>query len=123
MKTKSKFPTVAEQARQGIKDLDAWAKGTLKFRATFVGKDGSRSTSLVTRNELNAKIKASVEMKAIRADLKMSQPEFASLLKVAPATVKSWEIARRQVPATALALAQLAHDMPSVRRRLFASQL
>ncbi len=122
MKTKPKLPTVAEQARQGVKDLDDWTKGKTKFRATLVGKDGSRSTSLVTRNELNAKIKASIEMKAIRADLKLSQPEFASLMRVAPATVKSWEIARRQVPATALALAQLAHDMPSVRRRLYATQ-
>ncbi len=123
MKTKKKLPSIVQQVREAGNDFKAWGNGKKKLRTTIMSADGSRTTSHFTRDEMDEKLKNADLIRTIRSDLKMSQPEFAKLMKVAPATVKSWEISKRNVPPIAIALAQLAHDMPSVRRWLFAAQM
>ena len=60
-------------------------------------------------------------IRKIRADLHLTQPALARALRVSPKTVKSWEGGQRNVSETALCLARLMHDVPSVRKRLLAA--
>jgi DNA-binding transcriptional regulator YiaG len=128
MKTK-KIPSIAGQIAVGGASLDKWTSGETRLRSTFATKDGGRVTARLTRGEMDARIKAHEEakkanaqvMKEIRAELELSQPKFARLLHTGPAAVKQWESARRTIPGSVLALAEIARDFPAVRERLEAT--
>ncbi len=121
MKAK-KFPSIAEQVREGAADLDGWIRGDTRFRVTIAGKDGSRSTFNATHAELEEiKTHRAVALKKIRSAMHMSQSGFARLLHVATGTLKGWEIARRAVPEHVYRLAELARDIPAARKYLEAT--
>lgn len=121
MTTKKKIPSIAEQARAGGADFEGWARGDTRLRTTIATKDGRRSTAYLTRVELEAKLQRAQAFKAIRAELELSQPKFARLLHAGPAAVQQWESGRRSIPAPVFALAELAREMPAVRKRLEAT--
>jgi DNA-binding transcriptional regulator YiaG len=121
MTTKKKIPSIQEQARKGAEALGKWAKGETRFKATMVYADGSRSTSHVTRDELETKLQRAQAFKAIRADMELSQPQFARLLHAGSAAVQQWEQGRRSIPEPVLALAELARDIPAARKQLEAT--
>jgi DNA-binding transcriptional regulator YiaG len=98
-------------------ELDAWNKGTIRFRTTFTGQDGSRHVEQLTRSEFDAKMKRIETFRSIRDNLELSQPGFANLLHSTPAAVRQWEQGRRTIPDPILLLAQLAQD-PKVRMRM-----
>jgi DNA-binding transcriptional regulator YiaG len=121
MTTRKKIPSIEEQARKEAESLRGWAKGETRFKATLVYADGSRSTAHVTRDELDAKLKRAQASKGIRADLELSQSQFARLLHAGAAAVQQWEQGRRAIPDPVFALAELARDIPQARRRLEAT--
>jgi DNA-binding transcriptional regulator YiaG len=121
MTTRKKIPSIEEQARKGTESLRNWTKGKTRFKATMVYADGSHSTAHVTRDELEAKLQRAQAFKGIRADLELSQSQFARLLHAGAAAVQQWEQGRRAIPDPVLALAELARDIPQARRRLEAT--
>lgn len=52
------------------------------------------------------------DVRAIRAQLKMSQPEFAKAYRIPLPTLKGWEQGRRQPDATAAAYLSVIASMP-----------
>lgn len=67
---------------------------------------------------------APADVKAIRAKLKQSQPEFASMIGVSVATLRNWEQGRRVPDGPALALLRVAEAEPrAVARALRGGQL
>ncbi len=121
MTTRKKIPSIEEQARKGVDSLRDWAKGKTRFKATMVYADGSRGTAHVTRDELEVKFQRARAFKDIRANLELSQPQFARLLHASSAAVQQWEQGRRSIPDPVFALAELARDIPQARRRLEAT--
>ncbi len=121
MTSRKKVPSIEEQARKGAESLRDWAKGKTRFKATMVYADGSRSTTHVTRDELEAKLQRAQAFKNIRADLELSQPQFARLLHAGASAVQQWEQGRRAIPDPVFALAEIARDIPQARRRLEAT--
>lgn len=115
--------SIAEQIRQGKESVVKWKRGELKLRTTVVDSDGKRATSMMTRNDLEARRKKAELIRSLRAQVGMSQPEFAKLIHVGSDALKQWETTRRAVPEHVLALASLAVSMPSVRTRLASMNL
>ena len=58
-----------------------------------------------------------VDVKATRAKLKLSQPEFALLIGVSVATLRNWEQGRRMPDGPALALLKVAAANPTAVAR------
>ena len=118
MTSRKKIPSIEEQARKGAASLKDWAKGKTRFKATMVYADGSRTTAHVTRDELESKLQRAQAFKGIRADMELSQSQFARLLHAGSAAVQQWEQGRRAIPDPVFALAEIARDIPQARRRL-----
>ena len=57
------------------------------------------------------------DVKAIRARLKLSQPQFAMMIGVSVATLRNWEQGRRTTEGPALALLRVAASNPRVVAR------
>lgn len=112
--------SIAEQLRRGIEGTEKWKQGSLKLRTTVVEADGTSTTAMMSRADLDVRRKRADLIKALRAKVGMSQPEFAKLIHVGPAALKQWETTRRAIPEPVLVLASLAVSMPSVRTRLAA---
>lgn len=54
------------------------------------------------------------EPKAVRKQLKLSQPKFAKFIGVKTDTLRNWEYGRRKVPATARRLLYIAQKHPEI---------
>lgn len=54
------------------------------------------------------------EPKAVRKQLKLSQPKFAKFIGVKTDTLRNWEYGRRRVPATARRLLYIAQKHPEI---------
>ncbi len=121
MSTRKKIPSIEDQARKGATSLKDWAKGKTRFKATMVYADGSRSTTHVTKDELEVKLQRAQAFKGIRADMDLSQSQFARLLHAGSSAVQQWEQGRRAIPDPVFALAEIARDIPQARRRLEAT--
>jgi DNA-binding transcriptional regulator YiaG len=115
--------SIAEQLRRGIEGTEKWKSGSLKLRTTIVEGDGTSTTAMMSRADLDLRRQRAALIKSLRAKVGMSQPEFAKLIHVGPAALKQWETTRRAIPEPVLALASLAVSMPSVRTRLAAMDL
>jgi DNA-binding transcriptional regulator YiaG len=115
--TRKKTPSIGDQLAAAAPALKAWGRGEMRLRTTIATKDGGRHTEDLTRAELDAKRAAAEAFRNIRAELGVSQPLFASLLRSTPAAVRQWEQGRRKIPDPVLALAQLVRD-PVVRAKL-----
>ena len=55
---------------------------------------------------------------AIRAQLKMTQPQFAELLQIPLRTLQGWEIGRRSPDPAARTLLRVAATAPQILRKL-----
>jgi DNA-binding transcriptional regulator YiaG len=122
MTTRKKIPSIEDQALKGVDSLKDWAKGGNRFRTTMIYADGSRTTTHLTRNELEFKLKRAQAFKEIRADLDLSQSQFARLLQAGTSAVQQWEQGRRSIPNPVFALAEIARNIPQARRQLVAMQ-
>jgi DNA-binding transcriptional regulator YiaG len=97
-----------------------WAAGKIKFKASVLEKEGSRTQWNESGPENKARKERLIRFKAIRADLGLSQSGMAAVLHVATKTLQGWEIGK-PIPEPVLILAELIHDMPAVRKRLLAA--
>ncbi|MFT5674446.1 MAG: putative transcriptional regulator [Paraglaciecola sp.] len=73
-------------------------------------KQFNRGSTQLKTNELSEPS----EPKIIRAKLKLSQSEFASLLGVSMRTLQDWEQGRRNPQGPAIALLRIAEQHPEV---------
>ena len=76
---KTKHPPLIERLKKGLEEGIAHERGERKLRVTELNLPE------------NPKVYSADDVKAIRADLKMSQAGFALLLQVSSKTVQSWE--------------------------------
>ena len=80
---------------QGVRELKAYMKG---------------DTSVVAKVD----VIEPGSVAAIRAKLRLSQPEFANLLSVGVGTVRNWEQGRRQPTGATRLLLRLADHHPKI---------
>jgi putative transcriptional regulator len=88
-----------DQIMDGLTDALAYAEG-----------DTSRGTAHVVDTP-------SLDVKAIRARLKLSQGDFAKAFRVPVGTLRHWEQGRRRPTGTALALLEIIDKEPDAVRR------
>jgi putative transcriptional regulator len=88
-----------DQIMDGLTDALAYAEG-----------DTSRGTTHVVDAP-------SLDVKAIRARLKLSQGDFAKAFRVPVGTLRHWEQGRRRPTGTALALLEIIDKEPDAVRR------
>jgi DNA-binding transcriptional regulator YiaG len=121
MNAKKKIPSIVEQVKSAGESFAKWGRGEKRLRTTIATRDGKRSVAYTTRLELEAKLKDAEVFKGYRAELGLSQPQFARLIHSTPAAIKQWETGRRAIPSTVRALAELALNIPEARRHLEAT--
>ena len=84
-----------------------------------------RQAGRIRRGEARASRRASyrpADVKAIRAKLGQSQPEFARMIGVSVATLRNWEQGRRTPEGPALALLRVAAADPAAVARALRGQ-
>ena len=113
-KAKSEKPV---SMTQEIKD---WKTGKARLRTSLLNESGSRTVWKESGPEDKVRRKRMNQLKTIRADLGLTQAQLASAMHVALKTLQGWEIGK-PIPEVAFILAELLHDVPSVRKRLLAA--
>ncbi|WP_185982638.1 NadS family protein [Aureimonas mangrovi] len=68
----------------------------------------------------NVRVPDSIDVKAVRDKLRMSQSEFAMQFGIPLATVRNWEQGRRRPEAMARVLLQIINNDPDVVEKLLA---
>jgi DNA-binding transcriptional regulator YiaG len=117
---KKKAPALKTQLEQALKNAKAYKAGKVKFRTTVVAKDGTRTTFAESGPEEKIRRERLNLFKAMRADLGLSQSGMATALRVSTKSIQGWEIGN-PIPEPIFILTQLMHDLPEVRKRLFAA--
>jgi len=100
-----------------LQEVKDWKSGKLRLKTSILNDDGTRAQWEESRPEAREREERLGQFKSIRADLGFTQVQMAAALHVALKTLQGWEIGK-PIPDMALAMADLLHEIPAVRKRL-----
>ncbi len=119
-KTAAKKSMVDNQLQKGLRSLRSYAAGKVALKTTILDRSGERSVFWETLPEAKLRRERLARFKVMRANLDLTQPEMAGALQVSVNTLKGWE-AGKPIPGVAFVLAELLHDVPTVRKKLLSA--